>query len=159
MLVCPGNGTNRDCISTVGISIKVAIVAVPAPISSGKDKNASFALATIIDSIDERIQQKLIRSSHSDAIVGRTPTAGKDLRLLEVIIEGFCFLNVSDFAREDSKSSDLGVPSNPYTAKIIPCRGDFSRAARSMVVIPFTRQGNVNVVVEIVRSVSKLFIG
>lgn len=146
------DGADRDGVATVGISIKVAVVAIPASVSCSKHKDAALAASPIRDTVDEGIEQDLVGSFHGDTVVLGTPAARVDLRLVESIVDRLGLLNIGDLSRQDTNSRHFGVPCHAHTAEVVPGRCNLSCTACSVVVVPQSWQGKSARVVEIMRA-------
>lgn len=96
MMVLPRNGTDRDGESTVGVSVKVAVVTFSTSVTSSKDVDATQTSSSFSHTSDKRVHEESSGSCHLNTVVGGPPTAGVDLSLLEVVVECLCLLDIGD---------------------------------------------------------------
>lgn len=96
--VVASDGADRDGVATVGISVKVAVVAIPASVSCGKHKNTALTTSSVCDTVDEGLEQDPVGTIHRFAVITGTPAARVDLCLVESVVDGLSLLHIGDFS-------------------------------------------------------------
>lgn len=95
-MIFPRDGADGDGVATVGVSVKVAVVASSSSIASGKDVDATETASSLGHPVNKGVHEESGGSCHFDTIVGGAPTAGVDLSLLVVVVECLCLLDIGD---------------------------------------------------------------
>ena len=78
---------NCDRIDTIGITIKVALVAKRGTVATGKDKNRSLATAPTLDTVQNRTFDQIARAFHGLAIIRGAPGTAVDGSVVIVEVE------------------------------------------------------------------------
>lgn len=95
-MVLPRNGANGDGESTVGISVKVAVITFSTSVTSSENVDTTQTSSSFGHTGDKCVHEESSGSCHLNTVVSGAPTAGVDLSLLEVVIECLCLLDIGD---------------------------------------------------------------
>ena len=156
MLSFPVYCADCDAIYAVGIAIKVAVVAAGRPVAGCEYEYGAFALATVIDSLEDCLLDQDPRSLHCSSVIGGAPATRINLIFLVGIVESNCFIGIGYLSGKDPDSGNLAIVCHTDTADVIPHSSDLSGASGSVPVIRQTGSGLRRVIVEIVRALCKL---
>lgn len=144
--------SDRDRIYAISIPVKIALVAVRGAVATRKDENRSLPIATILDAVQHRALDKIARSLHGLAVIGRAPRTAIYGRVHVVVIERGGLIDVRDGAGEDTDAGDFGVVCDTDTTDVIFDSADLASTAGAVVVIGELWVGECFVVVEIIRA-------
>lgn len=98
MVILPRDGADGDGVATVGVSVKVAVVAISSSVASSKDIDATQTASSLGHTVDKGLQEESSGSCHLDTVVGGAPTARVDLSLLVVVVECLRLLDIGDWS-------------------------------------------------------------
>ena len=152
MVDCP----HRNGIDTVRVTVKITLVTVGCAVSTRINVNRASPATSVGDTIHESFFDEITRRLHRLPVVKRSPAAAVDRRFLEPEVESSGFVNFGNGSRKYPNASDFGIPSNAHTARVIFNCTDLACTTSSVMVVKQLGDGEVFVVVKIVRALGPL---
>ena len=137
--VVDSGDSNRE--DTVRIAVEVALVVRPTAVTAGKHEDRAFACSAVLDTVHHSLPDQIVRALHGSATIWGTPTAGVDRRILVVVVQGRCFIDIGNRSGQNTDTGDLGFVCNTDSAHIVLDCGYLSPASRTMVVVVLNGSG------------------
>jgi hypothetical protein len=153
MVDCP----HRNRIDAIRITVKITLVTVNCAVSTRVNVNRAFPATSIGDTIHESFFDEITGRLHRLAIVKRSPAAAVDRGVLEPEVESSGFVNFGNRSRKYPNASDFGIPSDAYTTHVVFNGTNLACTASSVMVVEQFGEGEVFVVVKIMRALGPLF--
>ena len=153
------NCRDSDRVNAISVPVKVALILEVPAVATCEYKYRSFSVASFIDAIDHSLSNKIAWSLHPSTVIPRPPATAVQRNLLETVVEGRCFVCISDFATEHPNSCSFGIVRNSYTANIVPLGNDLACTSSPMIVIIGYGPGESMMFIKIVRVLGVLKIG
>jgi hypothetical protein len=148
----------RDCdgIDAVRVAIEVTLVLMSCTVPARVDEDRTLAATPVGYAIHDGFFDKVTGCLHRFSVVGRSPAAAINRSFLEAEIKGGSFIDVGNGSRQDSNPGNPRVPGDAHATYIIFNSTNLACTTSSMVVVKEFGEGEVFMVVEIMRTLSPL---
>jgi hypothetical protein len=141
---------NRHRINTVCVTVEITLIAFAGTVPAGEDKYGALAASAFINAFQHGLFDDVIRPFHGLTVIGWTPTAAVDGRVLEIVVQGFRLVGIGDGSGQDAKASKFGVVCDANTADVVTHSSNLPSTTRAVMVFEFGGSGKIPVVVKVI---------